>query len=162
MTPQNVQKINRNFIISPNIFIFLISCHPPPPPTKNVIQNFESPKMDRTYLYMIISVCHTPPPAKKLTNVLQQYAAKYSCLSAYFSVSQSISQSASLPNQPLQFLSVDRASLQKCILVTEEYLRVPGGLGGVGNSFFFIRRVWPSIYHSPPRNIRNFKDLKNI
>ena len=67
------RKKNHNFIISPNIFVFLISCPPPPPPsTKNVIQNFESPKMDRTYLYMIISVCHTPPPTKKLTSVLEQ------------------------------------------------------------------------------------------
>ena len=91
MTPRNGQKINH---ISPNIFIFLISC----PPTKNVIQNFESPKMDRTYLYMIISVCHNPPPppAKKLTSVLEQYAAKYSSLSACF-LSQSINQSVSQP-----------------------------------------------------------------
>ena len=49
-------------------------------------------------LYMIISVFHTPPPAKKLTSVLEQYAAKYSCLSACF-LSQSINQSVSQPAQ---------------------------------------------------------------
>ena len=120
--------------------------------------------MDRTYLYMIISVCHTPPPppppAKKLTSVLEQYAAKYSCLSACFlsqSINQSVSQSASLPNQPLQFLSVDRASLsQKSICVSQ------GAWEWWVTLFFFMRRVWPRINHSPQRNIRNFKDLENI
>ena len=78
------------------------------------------------------------------------------CLLA-FSVSQLISQSASLPNQPLQFLSVDRASLQKCILVTEEYLRVPGGLGGVGNSFFLHTKGLAQHLPFSPKKYQEFQ-----
>ena len=84
------------------------------------------------------------------------------CLLA-FSVSQSISQSASLPNQPLQFLSVDRAEpLCKSVFLSQKSICVSQvAWEGWVTLFIFIRRVWSSIYHSPPRNIRNFKDLKN-
>ena len=37
----------------------------------------------------------------------------------------------------------------------------PGGGGGTLN-FFYIRRLGPSIYSSPPKNIRNFKHPKKI
>ena len=37
---------------------------------------------------------------------------------------------------------------------------LPGGGGGYSH-FFFICRLWPSIYCSPNKNIRNFKDPKN-
>ena len=38
-----------------------------------------------------------------------------------------------------------------------------GGGGGWGYSHIFgIRRLGPSIYHLPPKNIRNFKHLKKI
>ena len=62
MTPQKAPKI---IIISsnPNIFIFLTPPPPPPPPPhKNEIQNFETPKMDRTYLYKIILEYNPSPP----------------------------------------------------------------------------------------------------
>ena len=63
MTPQKVQKIIHNIVIPQNIlFIFLT---PPPKKKKikkNEIQNFEPPKVDRTYLFMIILEYHPPPP----------------------------------------------------------------------------------------------------
>ena len=57
MTPQKVQKLIHNIIIPENIlFIFLT-----PPQKKKEIKNFEPPKVDRTYLYMII--LEYPPPS---------------------------------------------------------------------------------------------------
>ena len=35
------------------------------------------------------------------------------------------------------------------------------GVGGYSH-FFFIRRLGPSIYHSPPKNSRNFKLSKKL
>ena len=37
-----------------------------------------------------------------------------------------------------------------------------GGGGGGYSNFFLIRRLGPSIYRSPPKNIRNFKHPKKI
>ena len=37
-----------------------------------------------------------------------------------------------------------------------------GGGGGGYSKFFLIRRLGPSIYRSPPKNIRNFKHPKKI
>ena len=103
-TPQKVQKIIHNIIIPHNIlFIFLTPA--PPPKKKNEIQNFEPPKVDLTYLYMIIleyqpnplpQPPQPPPPQPPSTEswplILEKYAPKYSCLSACFSVNQSVSQ----------------------------------------------------------------------
>ena len=76
MTPQKVQKIIDNILIPQNIlFIFLT----PPPKKKNEIQNFEPPKVDRTYLYMIILEYHPPPPTplrRKLTTALREVCTK--------------------------------------------------------------------------------------
>ena len=90
---QKVQKIIHNIIIPQNILfiIFLTS----PPQKKNEIQNFEPPKVDRTYLYMII-LEYPPPSAESWPLFLEKYAPKYSCLSACFLVNQSVSQ----PEQP--------------------------------------------------------------
>ena len=114
--------------------------------------------MDRTYLYMIISVCHTTPPSRqKADQCFRAVCTKYSCLSACF-LSQSINQSVSQPAQStVQFLSVDRASLQKCILVTEEYLRVLGGLGGVGNSFFLHTKGLAQHLPFTPKKYQEFQ-----
>ena len=65
---------------------------PDPALQKNVMQNFEHQKIDWTYLYMIIWEYHHTPRPSKLTRVLEQYVAKYSCLC--FSVNQPVSQPA--------------------------------------------------------------------
>ena len=64
---KNVQKINHNFIIhvSPNIFIFLISCPPPPPPPPQQKCNSKfwiSKNGQNLLIYDNISVPHPPPP----------------------------------------------------------------------------------------------------
>ena len=41
-------------------------------------------------------------------------------------------------------------------------LTPPHPPGGGYSHFFFIRRLGPSIYHSPQKNIRNFKHAKKI
>ena len=51
-------KNNHNFIKPKHIYF----SDPPPPPHKNEIQNFETPKMDRTYLYKIILEYNPSPP----------------------------------------------------------------------------------------------------
>ena len=55
---------------------FYFSDRPPPPQKKKKIQNFEPPKVDRTYLFMIILEYHPPPLRRKLTIVYREVYTK--------------------------------------------------------------------------------------
>ena len=94
MTPQKVQKIIHNIIIPKTYYLFLT---PPPPKKKeNEIQNFEPPKVDRTYLFMII-LEYPPPPPPKADHCF--YRSMRQNIAVCLLASQSINQSASHPEQ---------------------------------------------------------------
>ena len=147
MTPQKVQKIIHNIIIPQNI-LFIFDPFPPPK-KKNEIQNFEPPKVDRTYLFMII--LEYPPPPPKADHCF--YRSMRQNIAVCLLASQSINQSASQPEQPRRLSYFVKA--YTCYI---KVVACPRDGGKGVHLIFSSLYVWSgpaSTVHQ--KNIKNFK-----